>query len=132
MQKPMSIIMSSESNGRKALEVVRSVVFGIWHIFRRRCLPVVAIVSAVAAGVIAAVLVRTFLVQITNALISVLHWTSGQLAQVIPALRNHPVKLDAIDPNASGFDYGVGAFGAAFLLTKVQEVISSVSALFKH
>lgn len=97
---------------------------------RERLTPAAVIASGVLVGLAVAVLVRSFLVPITNALISVVQGITAGLDFLLPdILAEKLAALEDIREPAAGFDYGVGAFGAVFLLTKVQDIVATVSEL---
>ena len=105
---------------------------GTW--MRRYIAPLLLIALAILSGLLAAILARAFLVQITKGFIGVLEGItpSPQLHLLPNSWRGALVEIQPIDPKAIGFDYGVGAFGAAFLFTKMEELVDSASTLIKQ
>ena len=101
---------------------------------RRYIAPLLLIALAILSGLLAAILARAFLVQITKGFIGVLEGItpSPQLHLLPNSWRGALVEIQPIDPKAIGFDYGVGAFGAAFLFTKMEELVDSASTLIKQ
>jgi hypothetical protein len=97
---------------------------------RERLVPALVIILGVLVGIHMAVLVRSYLASITNALIVVVQWSTGLLEHVLPKVwASKLTHLDTIDETAPGFDFGLGAFGAVFLLTQLKEIVATVTEL---
>jgi len=97
---------------------------------RKRLAPAATILIGILVGLMVAVVVRSFLVPITNVLVAVVEFMADLLKSILPAaLHDRVAHLEPISEVAPGFDYGVGAFGAVFLLTKIQDIVATLSEL---
>jgi hypothetical protein len=100
------------------------------QIARERMVPAIVIALGISIGILTAVLVRSYLSLITNALIVVVQWSTGLLEHMLPhSWADKLTHLEKIDETSPGFDFGLGAFGAVFLLTQTKEIVATVTEL---
>lgn len=120
--------MSSTVSTRS--DALRQMLLAFMRSARAHFSPTSIVLLGIIAGIVAAVLIRAFLVSIANALIVAMQWSTDILGPLLPeSWREKLVVLNTVDEASPEVDLGLFAFGATFLFTKIQEIVATVSDL---